>query len=69
MGSSSLPRIANFGIARDTTQGVLYRLQNGEGKGLSPRAVMLMLGTNNSERNSTAEIAAQFLGHDRGPPS
>ena len=32
---------ANFGIAGDTTQGVLYRLQNGEGEGFSPRAVML----------------------------
>jgi len=49
--------IANFGIAGDTTQGVLYRLQNGEGEGFSPRAVMLMIGTNNTRRNSAAEIA------------
>jgi beta-glucosidase len=49
--------IANFGIAGDTTQGVLYRLQNGEGQGFSPRAVMLMIGTNNTGRNSAAEIA------------
>src|ERR1044072_8556062 len=45
-------KIANFGIAGDTTQGVLYRLQNGEGKGFSPRAIMLMIGTNNTARNS-----------------
>src|SRR5690606_10122273 len=31
-------KIANFGIAGDTTQGVLWRLQNGEGEGFSPRA-------------------------------
>jgi beta-glucosidase len=50
-------KIANFGIAGDTTQGVLYRLQNGEGEGFEPRAVMLMIGTNNTLRNSAAEIA------------
>jgi lysophospholipase L1-like esterase len=50
-------KVANFGIAGDTTQGVLYRLQNGEGRGFSPRAVMLMIGTNNTARNSAPEIA------------
>jgi lysophospholipase L1-like esterase len=50
-------KVANFGIAGDTTQGVLYRLQNGEGQGFSPRAVMLMIGTNNTLRNTAAEIA------------
>ena len=50
-------KIANFGIAGDTTQGVLYRLQNGEGEGFSPRAVMLMIGTNNTGRNNAAEIS------------
>ncbi len=47
-------KIANFGIAGDTTQGVLYRLQDGEGEGFSPRAIMLMIGTNNTARNSAA---------------
>jgi lysophospholipase L1-like esterase len=50
-------KVANFGIAGDTTQGVLYRLQNGEGQGFSPRAVMLMIGTNNTARNTAGEIA------------
>jgi lysophospholipase L1-like esterase len=50
-------KVANFGIAGDTTQGVLYRLQNGEGRGFNPRAIMLMIGTNNTARNSAAEIA------------
>ena len=50
-------KIANFGIAGDTTQGVLYRLQHGEGQGFSPQAVMLMIGTNNTRSNTAAEIA------------
>jgi lysophospholipase L1-like esterase len=50
-------KVANFGIAGDTTQGVLFRLRDGEGAGFSPRAVMLMIGTNNTARNSAAEIA------------
>jgi lysophospholipase L1-like esterase len=50
-------KVANFGIAGDTTQGVLYRLQHGEGQGFSPKAVMLMIGTNNTARNNAAEIA------------
>ena len=50
-------KIANFGIAGDTTQGVLYRLQHGEGQGFSPKAIMLMIGTNNTRSNTAAEIA------------
>lgn len=50
-------KVANFGIAGDTTQGVLYRLQNGEGQGYNPKAIMLMIGTNNTGRNSPDEIA------------
>jgi beta-glucosidase len=50
-------KIANFGISGDTTQGVLWRLQNGEGKGHKPKAVMIMIGTNNTGGNSGAEIA------------
>jgi lysophospholipase L1-like esterase len=50
-------KVANFGISGDTTQGVLWRLQNGEGKGHKPKAVMLMIGTNNDGNASGAEIA------------
>ncbi len=50
-------KVANFGIAGDTTQGVLFRLQNGEGKGFSPKLVMLMVGTNNTMQNTAPEIA------------
>jgi lysophospholipase L1-like esterase len=50
-------RTANFAIAGDTTQGVLWGLKNGEGQGFQPKAVMLMIGTNNSGAYSAPEIA------------
>lgn len=50
-------KVANFGISGDTTQGVLFRLQNGEGQGFSPKAIMLMIGTNNTRANTAEEIA------------
>lgn len=50
-------KVANFGIAGDTTQGVLWRLQNGEGQGYQPKVIMLMIGTNNTRNNSAPQIA------------
>jgi lysophospholipase L1-like esterase len=50
-------KTANFGISGDTTQGVLFRLQNGEGQGFQPKAIMLMIGTNNAAICTSAEIA------------
>ncbi len=50
-------KTANFAVAGDTTQGVLWGLQNGEGQGFQPKAVMLMIGTNNSGASSAPEIA------------
>ena len=50
-------KVANFAVAGDTTQGVLWGLQNGEGQGHKPKAVMLMIGTNNTGGNSGPEIA------------
>ena len=50
-------RTANFGVAGDTTQGVLWGLRNGEGQGFQPKAIMLMIGTNNSGGNTGPEIA------------
>lgn len=50
-------KVGNFGIGSDTLQGVLYRLRNGEGEGFQPKAIMLMIGTNNGGVLSSAEIA------------
>ena len=50
-------KTANFAIAGDTTQGVLWGLRNGEGQGFQPKAVMLMIGTNNTGANTAPEIA------------
>jgi (4-O-methyl)-D-glucuronate---lignin esterase len=49
-------KTANFAISGDTTQGVLWGLRNGEGQGFQPKAVMLMIGTNNSA-NTAPEVA------------
>src|SRR4029079_19467629 len=50
-------KTANFAVAGDTTQGVLWGLHNGEGQGFQPKAVMLMIGTTNTSTNSAPEIA------------
>src|SRR5688572_3661437 len=50
-------RTANFAVAGDTTQSVLWGLRNGEGQGFQPKAVMLMVGTNNSGGHTAPEIA------------
>jgi N-acetylglucosamine-6-sulfatase len=47
---------ANFGIGGDTTQGVLWRMQNGELDTFKAKLIVLMLGTNNINRNPIDEI-------------
>jgi lysophospholipase L1-like esterase len=39
---------ANFGIGGDRTEHVLWRLQNGNFDGLTPKLIVLMIGTNNT---------------------
>jgi lysophospholipase L1-like esterase len=50
-------KTANFAVAGDTTQGVLWGLKNGEGQGFQPKAVMLMIGTNNTGASNNAGTA------------
>jgi lysophospholipase L1-like esterase len=51
-------KMANFGIGGDTCQAVLYRINNGELDGYKAKAIMLMLGTNNTRSYSGEEIGA-----------
>ena len=53
-------KAANFGIGGDRVQHVLWRVENGEFEGIKPKAVVLMIGTNNAGvvENSAEQIAA-----------
>jgi len=50
----------NLGIGGDRTQHVLWRLDNGNVEGISPKLAVLMIGTNNSNGtdNTAEEIGA-----------
>lgn len=49
----------NMGFSGDRTQNVLWRLENGEIDGVSPKLAVVMIGTNNSNGtdNTSEEIA------------
>jgi lysophospholipase L1-like esterase len=48
---------ANFGYSGDQTQNVIWRIENGELEGISPKVVVLMIGTNNSGQHTGEQIA------------
>ena len=53
---------ANFGWGADRTQNILWRLDNGELDGISPKVIVLLAGTNNvgtqpRDEQTVAEIA------------
>lgn len=47
----------NLGIGGDRTQHVLWRLENGNLKGIEPKLAVVMIGTNNANSNKPEEIA------------
>jgi lysophospholipase L1-like esterase len=48
---------ANFGIGGDRTQHVIWRIEHGELEGISPKVIVLMIGTNNSNSDSPDQIS------------
>lgn len=52
----------NLGFGGDRVQHLLWRLQNGELEGISPKVAVLLIGTNNSADNTPEDIAEAIAG-------
>lgn len=48
----------NLGFGWDRVENVLWRVQNGELDGITPRYIVLMIGTNNLQINTNEDIAS-----------
>ncbi|HEY0968363.1 MAG TPA: GDSL-type esterase/lipase family protein [Opitutaceae bacterium] len=48
---------ATFGISADRTEHVLWRIRNGQMDGISPKLIVLMIGTNNLGRDTVEQVA------------
>jgi lysophospholipase L1-like esterase len=51
-------RAAHFGIGGDRTQHLLYRVENGEIDGMTPKVIVVLIGTNNIGADPPEQIAA-----------
>jgi lysophospholipase L1-like esterase len=49
-------KAVDFGIGGDMTEHVLWRMENGECEGIKPKVIVLMIGTNNTGKNSAPQI-------------
>ena len=50
-------KAANIGIGDDRTENLLWRLDNGNVDGISPKLIVLLIGTNNWRSNTAQEIS------------
>jgi platelet-activating factor acetylhydrolase IB subunit beta/gamma len=49
-------KACNFGVGQDCIQNVKWRILNGELDGINPKLAIILIGTNNLDKNSKIEI-------------
>ena len=57
---------ADFGWGADTTQNILWRLQNGELDGINPKVIVLLCGTNNIGSRVPRDVDAKVADVTKG---
>lgn len=55
-------KAANFGVPGDTTAGVLWRITHGEVVGLNPKAIVLLIGTNDLTEGTRLATISENIG-------